>query len=82
MDLYSRVNIVHIISATIVFGTGMGIAYFMLMGQRSHDFVERHFAARATVLADYPSTLPAVIVQPLSGARLTCVRWLGRRLRA
>lgn len=70
MDLCSLVKIIHTISATIVFGTGISIAYFMLMGQRSHDFVERRFAARATVLADYIYALPAVIVQPLSGAWL------------
>lgn len=70
MDQYSIVKIIHIISATIVFGTGLGIAYFMLMGQRSRDFHERRFAARVTVLADYTFTLPTVIVQPLSGAWL------------
>jgi uncharacterized membrane protein len=70
LDLYSIVKIIHIVSATIVFGTGLGIAYFMLMGQRSSDFVERRFSARITVLADYIFTLPAVIVQPLSGAWL------------
>ncbi len=70
MDLYSIVKVVHIISATIVFGTGLGIAYFMVVGQRSRDFVERRFSARATVLADYIFTLPAVIVQPTSGAWL------------
>ena len=74
MDLYSLVKIIHIISATIVFGTGLGMAYFMLMGQRSRDFVERRFAARVTVLTDYTFTLPAVIVQPLSGAWLV---WKG-----
>lgn len=73
MDLYSIVKVIHIISATIVFGTGLGIAYFMLMGQQSRDFVERRFAARATVLADYTFTLPAVIVQPLSGAWLVWI---------
>lgn len=70
MDLYSIVKVMHIISSTIVFGTGLGIAYFMLMGQRSRDFVERRFAARMTVLADYIFTLPAVIMQPLTGAWL------------
>lgn len=70
MDLYSTVKLIHIISATIVFGTGLGIAFFMLMGQRSRDFVKRRFAARATVLADTIFTLPAVIVQPISGAWL------------
>jgi uncharacterized membrane protein len=70
MDLYSLVKTLHIISATIVFGTGIGIANFMFFGSRSPVPVERAFAARMTVKADFLFTLPSVIVQPLSGAWL------------
>lgn len=74
MDLYSLIKTLHIISATIVFGTGIGIANFMFFGSRSRVPVERAFAARMTVKADFLFTLPAVIVQPLSGAWLV---WQG-----
>lgn len=67
MDLYLAVKIAHIISATILFGTGIGIAQFMLFGQHKQPLPVRHFAARMTVQADYLFTLPAVIVQPLTG---------------
>jgi uncharacterized membrane protein len=70
MDLYSLIKTLHIISATIVFGTGIGIANFMFFGSRSRVPVERAFAARMTVKADFLFTLPSVIVQPLSGAWL------------
>ena len=70
MDLYFLVKTLHIISATIVFGTGIGIANFMFFGHRSGTPVERAFAARMTVKADFLFTLPSVIVQPLSGAWL------------
>jgi len=70
MDLYSLVKTLHILSATIVFGTGIGIANFMFFGSCSRVPVERAFAARLTVKADFLFTLPAVIIQPLSGAWL------------
>lgn len=74
MDLYSLVKTLHIVSATIVFGTGIGIANFMFFGSRSRVPVERAFAARMTVKADFLFTLPSVIAQPLSGAWLV---WQG-----
>jgi uncharacterized membrane protein len=70
MDTYLLVKTLHIISATILFGTGTGIANFMYFGHRSGVAQERAFATRMTVKADFLFTLPAVIIQPLSGAYL------------
>ena len=70
MDWYFLVKTLHIISATIVFGTGIGIANFMFFGARSRVPAERVFAARMTVKADFLFTLPSVIIQPASGAWL------------
>lgn len=70
MDLYPVIKTLHIISATIVFGTGIGTANFMLFGHRSHIPQERVFAARMTVKADFLFTLPSVIIQPATGAWL------------
>ena len=70
MDIYLLVKTLHIVSATIVFGTGIGIANFMFFGHRSRLAQERAFAARLTVKADFLFTLPSVIVQPMSGAWL------------
>jgi len=67
MDSYLLEKTLHIISATIVFGTGIGIAHFMLFGHRSGSPVEHAFAVRMTVQADFLFTLLAVIFQPLSG---------------
>jgi uncharacterized membrane protein len=72
MDTYLLVKMLHIIGATIVFGTGIGIANFMFLGYFCPDPAARAFAARITVRADFLFTLPAVIVQPLSGAWLIC----------
>jgi uncharacterized membrane protein len=70
MDLYLLVKTLHIVSATIVFGTGIGIANFMFFGHRRGLAQERVFAARMTVKADFLFTLPSVIIQPVSGAWL------------
>jgi len=67
MDLYLLVKILHILSSTILFGTGIGIAFFMFRSQFSYSLEEKLYAARNTVLADYIFTFPAVIIQPLSG---------------
>jgi ABC-type phosphate transport system permease subunit len=59
---YLLVKTLHIISATILFGMGIGIANFMFLGHFSSDRVARSFATRMTVRADFLFTLPAVIV--------------------
>lgn len=67
MDVYFTVKTLHILSSTILFGTGIGIAFFMFCSRFAKTIQERYYAARATVLADYIFTLPAVILQPLTG---------------
>ncbi len=67
MDWYLAVKTAHIVSASVLFGTGMGIAFFMWRSRAAESLQERLFAARYTVAADYIFTLPAVIVQPLTG---------------
>jgi uncharacterized membrane protein len=70
MDLYLLVKTLHIMSAAIIFGTGIGIANFMFFGHRAGLPQERAFAARLTVKADFLFTLPSAILQPASGAWL------------
>lgn len=70
MEAYSLLKTVHIISATVLFGTGLGIAFFFWMGGRSGDDRVALFAAKATVTADVLFTATAVVAQPLTGALL------------
>ncbi|MGH6929292.1 MAG: DUF2269 family protein [Dongiaceae bacterium] len=65
--LYEIVKTVHILSATVLFGTGLGTAWFMWRADRSGDVAMIAATARNVVLADWLFTTPAVIVQPLSG---------------
>lgn len=74
MDLYLTVKTLHILSSTILFGTGIGIAFFMLRSYFTQSLPEKLYAARSTVIADYIFTLPAVIIQPLTGLWLV---WQG-----
>jgi len=67
MDAYTLIKTLHILSATILFGTGLGTAFFFWSARRDEDSA-RLYAARTTVRADFLFTLPAVIVQPLTGA--------------
>lgn len=70
MDLYTLIKTTHIISSTILFGTGIGIAFFMFQSRFTNNIPEKFYAARNTVLADYLFTFPAIIIQPLSGIAL------------
>lgn len=67
MDAYLLLKTIHILSATILFGTGLGTAFHMWRADRMGDLAVIAAATRQTVLADWMFTMPAVIVQPLTG---------------
>jgi uncharacterized membrane protein len=70
MNLYLTIKTIHILSSTILFGAGMGIAFFMFRSWATNNIHEKFFAARNTVLADYLFTFPAAVIQPVSGVAL------------
>lgn len=74
IDPYPLVKAVHILSATILFGTGLGTAAHMWLTHRSGSVQAIAVATRNTVRMDWVFTLSSGIVQPLSGAVLV---WLG-----
>ncbi|UCM92392.1 MAG: DUF2269 domain-containing protein [Rickettsia endosymbiont of Cimex lectularius] len=67
MDWYSVVKTIHIISSTILFGTGIGIAFFMWWANKTGDLAAKVYAARTTVIADFLFTTTSAIIQPISG---------------
>ena len=67
MSLYLTVKLVHILSGAVLFGTGMGIAFFMVWANRTRDARTVAGVARIVVVADMIFTATAVVVQPLSG---------------
>lgn len=71
MSLYLWIKLLHIVSATILFGTGLGIAYFMLKAYLSGNEDTMAITTRNVVLADWIFTTPAVAIQLASGLWLT-----------
>jgi uncharacterized membrane protein len=63
----------HILSATVLFGTGIGIAFFKWMTDRSGDVRAIRIVNERTVLADLVFTTPAVVLQPLTGFALVYI---------
>jgi uncharacterized membrane protein len=66
-DLVFTLKLVHVLGATVLFGTGLGIAFFMWMAHRTRDAATIAQTARVVVIADATFTATAVIVQPVSG---------------
>lgn len=70
----------HILSAAVLFGTGIGIAFFCWFGYRSAlrsgDIGALRATMRLTVVADAWLTAPAVVFQAVSGVVLvTLLGW-------
>lgn len=64
---YGVIKTLHILSSTVLFGTGMGTAFQMWAAHRRGDVHVLAAVNRQVVLADWCFTTPAVIVQPLTG---------------
>ena len=69
-SLALALKLIHLLGAAVLFGTGAGIAFFMLMAHRTRDAAVIAATARVVVIADAVFTAGAVIVQPLSGVAL------------
>jgi len=60
----------HVIGATVLIGTGAGIAFFMLMAHRTGDAKLVAHTAAVVVIADWFFTATAVVAQPVTGVLL------------
>jgi uncharacterized membrane protein len=67
---YLLLKYLHLIGATVLFGTGAGIAFFMLMAHRTGDAAIIAAVARIVVVADFVFTATAVVAQPVTGIAL------------
>jgi uncharacterized membrane protein len=65
--IYDLIKFLHVIGATVILGTGAGIAFFMLAAHLSRDafFIAR--TATLVVLADFIFTATAIALQPVTG---------------
>lgn len=58
----------HVLSSTLLFGTGIGSAFHLLMASWSRDVPAAARVARQVVWADWLFTTSTVVLQPLTGA--------------
>lgn len=64
---YEILLFLHVIGATILIGTGAGIAFFMVISNLSNDPKLIAHVAGIVVLADTVFTASAAIIQPITG---------------
>ena len=70
MNSYLVLKVVHVISATVLFGTGLGIAFFKWITDRTGNTAAIRVVSEKVVLADWLFTLPAIFVQAATGVAL------------
>jgi uncharacterized membrane protein len=64
---YLIVKWLHILSSTVLFGTGLGSAFYMFFASRTGDARVVAKVVGLVVIADFIFTTPAIVVQPLTG---------------
>ncbi len=70
IDGYLWLKWLHILSSTVLFGTGIGTAFQMWFAHRRGEPAAIAVVARNVVLADWLFTLPSGVVQPVTGVML------------
>ena len=73
---YLVLKYIHILSATLLFGTGLGTAFHGFLAFKTRD--PRVIAAigRSVILADWLFTAPAVAIQPVTGIAMAIMAGL------
>ena len=64
---YLVVKWLHILSSTVLFGTGLGSAYYMFFASRTRDPRVAAAVVRHVVIADWIFTTPTIVLQPVTG---------------
>lgn len=68
--LHFGLKFLHVIGASVLLGTGAGIAFFMLLAHRDGNPKLIFGVARIVVIADFVFTATAVVAQPVTGVLL------------
>ncbi len=74
MEADLLLKFIHLIGASVLLGTGAGIAFFMFWAGRGGDVGTIASTARMVVVADFIFTATAVIAQPITGFGLAYVK--------
>jgi uncharacterized membrane protein len=67
MDPYLTAKWLHILSSTVLFGTGIGTAFQMIWAWRTQNPQTIADVSAGVVTADWIFTTPAGVIQPLTG---------------
>jgi uncharacterized membrane protein len=70
MTAYFVLKYLHLIGASVLLGTGAGIAFFMLLTHLRGEPTLVAGTARIVVIADFIFTATAVVAQPITGVLL------------
>lgn len=70
---YLVVKWLHILSSTLLFGTGLGSAFYMFFVSRTRDPRVVASVAGYVVLSDWVFTTPAILLQPATGFYLAAL---------
>jgi uncharacterized membrane protein len=70
MNTYLVLKTIHVTGAAVLFGTGLGIAFFKWVTDRTGDSTAIRVVSEKVVLADWLFTLPAILVQAVTGFAL------------
>ncbi|MFZ2725049.1 MAG: DUF2269 domain-containing protein [Methylococcaceae bacterium] len=65
--MYLSFKLIHILSAIILFGLGLGTVFYKIMADKSGNLATIAMTSRHVVLADLWFTTPTVIIQPVTG---------------
>lgn len=68
---YQLLKLIHILSATLMIGTGMGSAFYLFFTYKKSQFSTVKDVLSFVVLADTIFTLPSVIIQLITGILLS-----------
>jgi uncharacterized membrane protein len=72
-SLFVWLKWLHVVSSTVLLGTGAGIAFFFVRAHRTGDVKVIAAVSRDVVLADTVFTASAVILQPLTGLAMAVI---------
>jgi uncharacterized membrane protein len=67
---YIELKWLHVLSSTLLFGTGIGSAYYMLMASLSRDVRAIAVVVRYVVIADWLFTSTTIVIQPVTGVAM------------
>ena len=68
--VYLWIKVLHVVSATVLFGTGLGTAFFKMTADGSGNVKATRVVGERVVWADWLFTTPAIVVQAVTGVAL------------